>query len=144
MSNNPLNNLSISVKSAINETTNFISYLDKNVFNLILYPNIIEADLASDNYCKLLKSIKSYADNIPFDQDATEIRKRLNGLPNIQEKDFRYYSSSIPAWALYILLPFGIIMWVNYYLKITQLTDKLRDINAQLGTIDFFLKALVS
>jgi hypothetical protein len=143
MGNNPLSNLSVSIKSVCNETNNFISYLDKNIFNLIFYPNIIEADLASDDYCKLLKSIKNYATDLPSIQDNTNIKEKINELPDIQEKEFKFYSSSIPIWILYIVFPIGIIIWINYYLKITRLIDRLRITSTKLGTIDFFLKAYI-
>ena len=135
-----IGNLSSSIKNAHIETNNFVTYLEKNIFNLIFYPNIIEADIASDDYCKLIKSIKNYVNNLPSSYEYIIIREKVSEIPEIEEKEFKFYFSSASNWGLYIIFPLGITIWLNYYFKIKSLINKLRKVSGKLGTIDFFLK----
>jgi hypothetical protein len=132
---NDYRSLSISSVNLQYETTRFIQYLEKNTFHLIFYPNIVAADLAFDNYCDLIQSIKTFTRKATLD---TDIAKRIQDLPVLTKKDFIFYS--IPTWILCLLLPVGLILWISLYFKINALSLKLREMEAKLGTINLLLK----
>ena len=69
------------------------------------------------------------------------LKDKFHELPSLDKTEFEYYTWGIPSYLLYILLPVGVIVFINTYLKLTALSDKLKGIERTLNTISFFSKA---
>lgn len=134
-----LKSLNRSIYSAITETNHIISYFDKNLYNLIFFPNIITADIDYQSYCRLLLEIKKEAGSVLSDLELNIISDQINAIPTIKSKEFNIYGS-LPIWLMYIILPIGIVYWIGYYIKINSLIDKLRVIESKLQSVAFSIK----
>lgn len=139
-----LEKLNISLSNFSNDTTRISKFIESRFTDLIFYPSIISADIDYDNYCNLLKSIKDYSSELPFNSDTKVIKEKLYDIPDISKADFKYYTWGVPAYLLFILLPLGLFSWTNTYLKLTTLQNKLKDIERACGTLTFMLRALTS
>ncbi len=135
-----LKNLNRSIYSATTETNHLISYYDKNLYNLIFFPNIINADIDYQSYCRLLSEIKKEGSSILSQSDLNIISDQIKSIPAVTSNEFKIYGS-LPIWLMYIILPLGIVYWVGYYVKITSLVDKLRVIESKLQSVAFSIKA---
>ncbi len=139
-----LNSLSISIKSLDKETLIFIEYFNNQLIQLVFNPIILEADLDIKNYCYLLKSIKEYTFDLHLNETNQIIVEKINNIPELNERDFKFYTNTpITGWLLFLILPIGIIIWGIYYIKISDITEKLNIVKSNLGTIDFILNNLL-
>jgi hypothetical protein len=139
-----LENMKISVNSLMNETKRLSQLLISKHTTLIFFYNILLTDIDYENYCSLYASIKVYAATIPSDANTTIVKEKIDELPPLSTKDFAYSDLHFPTIILFLLLPFGIVVWVINFIHLTKLTDKIRSIERTLGTIDFMLKALTN
>jgi len=135
-----LKNLYNSTRNVASATASNISYFEKNLFQIIIFPNIIDADIDVQNYTKQIAELKESETLLATNEDGQIIVSILKSIPTIEAKEFKiYWNKSI--WIAFLILPLGIILWIGYYLKISQLIGKLREIQGKLGTIEFMLKA---
>jgi hypothetical protein len=140
MENIFLKNTYRSIQSAITETNQLINYYDKNLYNIIFFPNIINADIDYQSYCRLLLEITKEAGSVLFDSELNIIYDQIKAIPEVKASEFKIYGS-LPIWLMYILLPVGIVYWIGYYVKITSLIEKLRVIESKLQSAAFSIKA---
>lgn len=140
MENTFLKNTYRSIQSAITETNHLINYYDKNLYNLIFFPNIINADIDYQSYCRLLLEIKKEVGSVLSDSELNIISDQIKAIPAITASEFKIYGS-LPIWLMYIILPIGIVYWIGYYVKIISLIDKLRLVESKLQSIAFSIKA---
>ena len=136
--------LKISVGSLMNETKRISQFLISKHTSLIFFHNMLQADIDYESYCSLYDSIKEYAGTIPLNADTKIIKEKIDELPVLSKKDFVYSPFSVPTIILFLILPLGIIIWTINYFHITALTDKIRNIERTLGTIEFMLKAMTN
>ena len=134
--------LKISLLNFSNETTRISQTIDSKFTNFIFYSGIVDVDYK--NYCMQLQGIKNYSIQLTLNNDTKIIKEKLSEMPLISEHDFQYYTWNIPVLLLFILLPVGLIVWINNYFKLSALQDKLRNIESVSGTLNFMLKALTS
>ncbi|HPZ87863.1 MAG TPA: hypothetical protein PLQ32_07160 [Flavihumibacter sp.] len=125
--------------SAITETRHIFNYYDKNLYNLVFFPNIVNADIDYQSYCRLLSDIKKEGTSILSKSDLSIIADQLKAIPDVTTDAFKIHGS-LPIWSLYVILPLGIVYWIGYYLKITSLLDKLRVIESTLQSVAFSIK----
>lgn len=137
-----LKSLNRSIYSAITETRHIINYYDKNLYNLIFFPNIINADIEYQSYCRLLSEIKKEGSAVLPQSDLNIISDQIKAIPEATSNEFKIYGS-LPIWLIYIILPLGIVYWIGYYVKITSLVDKLRVIESKLQSVAFSIKAYI-
>lgn len=138
-----LKGLNRSINSATAETNNFIKYYEKNLYSLIFFPYIINADIDYQSYCQLITDIKNQTNLILSKTELKSISSQIQEIPTVKISEFKV-NRLLPFWLLYILLPLGIIYWVGYYIKINSLIDNLRKVESKLQTIAFMMKANIS
>ena len=132
--------LKISTDALINQTGDILRFLDRNFAQLITYPTIVEADIEYASFCSQYEAIKEYITSIPAGLGNEMIRDKGKDLPQLNKEDFQYNTVGLPGYLLFILLPIGIIVWINNYFKLSSLQNKLRAIEGSLNTISFLAK----
>jgi len=135
-----LKSINRSIHSAITETNHLINYYDKNLYNLIFFPNIINADIDYQSYCRFLSEIKKEGDFVLSQSELNIISDQIKAIPEVTSNEFKIYGS-LPIWIMYLILPLGIVYWIGNFLKITSLIDKLRVIESKLQSAAFSIKA---
>jgi|GEM_PF-5415005 len=139
-----LESLKVSLSNFSSDTNRISQFINLRFTNLIFYPSINSADIDYKNYSTQLQAIKKYAAELTLNNDTKIIKEKVLELPSINLSDFQYYTWGIPSYLLFILLPVGVIVWINTYIKLSTLQNKLKDVERTSGTLLFILKALTN
>ncbi|WP_207492516.1 hypothetical protein [Aridibaculum aurantiacum] len=131
-----------STNSLIHETGKISGYIDDRFWHLVLYPSNHDADIDFNTYCSHYASIKRYIFQLPDIGEFKMLKSKSHDLPTLNHDDFEYNTWGIPVFLLYVLLPVGVLVGFNTYIKLSALQDKLKLVEGTLNTIYFFAKAI--
>lgn len=134
-------NLQVSISSLIHETNRITRFIDSRFTNLIFYPSIFDADVDYKSFCSHYNSVRNFSTLLDNSPDHLMIKEKFSALPNLTVEEFEYHKFILPSYLLLILLPVGVVVWFNSYLKLSALLDKLKAIEGTLNTIHFFARA---
>ena len=139
-----IQNLAISISSLRLTTEQFCTYLDSNFWQLVYHSASPDFDYIA--YNSHYYGVLSYARSLPANSDTNVIKQKIYELPEINQKEFEAYTwIEIPHVILYsFLFPLGLFLMRKNYIKITNLQNKLGEINSKLGTAEFMLKATLN
>ncbi|ULQ55832.1 hypothetical protein KJS94_14375 [Flavihumibacter rivuli] len=137
-----LNSLQTSLSNLANETDRIANFIQSRFSELIFFPSIIEADIDYTTYCKHCKAIKQYTDQLPLNADTAILKQKAIDLPAIDHRDFQYYHWGLPTILILVILPIGIVAWINTYIKLTDLQSKLKIIKESSDNLRNMIKIL--
>lgn len=137
-----ITHLKVSLISLQDETARILQYLDSRVSQLMLNPAGLESDVEYANYVRLLDDIREYCNAFRHNEDFQLINAKVAEIPVITKADFHLSYWKWNIILLFVLLPLGLMVWLNTYVQIKKLEQILRETDAKTGTLLFMIKAM--
>lgn len=143
MTSSDIQRLYSSLRSLQIESTKMKDYIERNQRQVAFSPWLFDADYKV--YCKHYNGVIDFCRNLDKELLDPFIKEKILNLPDLSESDFKFSTFGIPVPILYtILFPVGLIALGMNYSKLSVLKSKFWDIEGNLGTITFMVKAALN